>query len=130
MFFFLYYEEHDWVAHIKQHGYKIYYQGNSLVLHKESVSTGKDSPFKVYYLTRGRILFARRNTKGFQKLISMLYIYLITIPRITFGYLVKFRFDHVWAFWRAVWWNLTHHSGNVFFIAKTGEKSMIIAPLT
>ncbi len=112
--FFLYYEEHDWAAHIRKAGYKIYYQGNSLVLHKESISTGKDSPFKIYYLTRGRILFARRNTHGLQKLFALLYIYFITTPRITLGYLMKFRLDHVWAYWKAVWWNLTHHSGNIF----------------
>ncbi|MFK5856517.1 MAG: glycosyltransferase family 2 protein [Bacteroidota bacterium] len=112
--FFLYYEEHDWAAHIKKAGYKTYYQGNSLVYHKESVSTGKDSPFKIYYITRGRILFARRNTRGFKKLLSLLYIYLITTPRISIGYMLHFRFDLVWAFWRAVWWNLSHRSGIVF----------------
>jgi len=112
--FFLYYEEHDWAAHIKKAGYKTYYQGNSLVYHKESVSTGKESPFKIYYITRGRILFARRNTTGFKKLIALLYIYLITTPRISLGYMLKLRFDLVWAFWKAVWWNLTHRSGSVF----------------
>ncbi len=120
--FFLYYEEHDWAAHIIKYGYKIYYQGKSLVLHKESISTGKDSPFKVYYLTRGRILFARRNTKGFQKFLSLMYIYLVTSPRITLGYLVKFRMDHVWAFWKAIGWNLTHHSGNIFSLPKLVKK--------
>ncbi len=112
--FFLYYEEHDWAAHIRKAGYSIYYQGNSLVYHKESLSTGKDSPFKVYYLTRGRILFARRNTKGFQKLLALMYVYLITTPRITLGYVLRTRFDHVWAFWKAVWWNLTHRKGIIF----------------
>jgi GT2 family glycosyltransferase len=112
--FFLYYEEHDWAAHVKKAGYKIWYQGNSLVLHKESIATGKDSPFKVYYLNRGRILFARRNTSGLQKIMALLYIYMITTPRITLGYIIKFRFDHLWAYWKAVWWNLTHHKGIVF----------------
>lgn len=112
--FFLYYEEHDWAAHIKKAGYSIYYQGNSLVYHKESISTGKDSPFKIYYLTRGRILFARRNTKGIKKLLALFYIYFVTTPRITLEYMLKLRFDHVWAYWKAVWWNMTHHSGAIF----------------
>lgn len=107
--FFLYYEEHDWAAHIKKAGYKIYYQGKSLVLHKESISTVKNSAFQIYYLTRGRVIFARRNSKGFTKLLSMLYIYIITIPKITLGYLLKGRFDLIHAFWRAMYWNLTHH---------------------
>ncbi|RLD44719.1 MAG: glycosyltransferase family 2 protein [Bacteroidetes bacterium] len=112
--FFLYYEEHDWAAHIKKAGYTTYYQGKSLVYHKESVSTGKDSPFKIYYLTRGRILFARRNTTGFKKLIAFLYIYFITTPRISIGYMLKLRFDLVWAFWRAVWWNISHSNRAIF----------------
>lgn len=116
--FFLYYEEHDWAAHIREAGYSLYYQGNSLVYHKESLSTGKDSPFKAYYLTRGRILFARRNTKGLQKLLALLYIYFITTPRITLGYIVKFKFNHVWAYWRAVWWNLSHRNGIIFELPK------------
>lgn len=112
--FFLYYEEHDWAAHIRRAGYAIYYQGNSLVYHKESLSTGKDSPFKVYYLTRGRILFARRNTGGIKKLLALFYIYFFTTTRITIGYIFRLRFDHVWAYWRAVLWNLTHRSGIIF----------------
>ncbi len=116
--FFLYYEEHDWAAHIKGAGYRIFYQGKSLVYHKESISTVKDSPFQIYYLMRGRILFARRNTKGVNKLISLLYIYLITLPRITLQFLVRRRFDLIWAYWKAVWWNLTHHRGIVFEMPK------------
>jgi GT2 family glycosyltransferase len=116
--FFLYYEEHDWAAHIREAGYSLYYQGNSLVYHKESLSTGKDSPFKAYYLTRGRILFARRNTIGLQKLFALLYIFLITTPRITIGYIIKFKVNHIWAYWRAVWWNLSHRSGIIFELPK------------
>lgn len=122
--FFLYYEEHDWAAHIRKAGYKTYYNGKSLVYHKESVSTGKDSPFKTYYITRGRILFARRNTKGLQKLLALLYIYLITTPRITLEYLIKLQFKHIWAFWRAIWWNLTNRSGNVFQLPQLVQKEL------
>ncbi len=106
--FFLYYEEHDWAAHIKDFGYKIYYHGGSLVYHKESISTIKNSPFQTYYLSRGRILFSRRNTKGLKKIIALLYIYLIATPRITIGYVLKFEFTNMFAFWKAVAWNLTH----------------------
>ncbi len=114
--FFLYYEEHDWAAHIKKAGYTIYFCGDSLVLHKESISTVKNSPFQIYYLTRGRILFARRNTKGMQKVLSFLYLNIITVPKTTLVYLFKRRLDLVWAFWRAVFWNFTHLRGIVFEI--------------
>ncbi len=107
--FFLYYEEHDWASRIKRAGYKIYYQGKSLVLHKESISTVKDSPFQIFYLTRGRVIYARRNSKGFTRLLSNLYIYFVSVPKITLEYVFKGRFDLAMAFWKAMYWNLTHH---------------------
>lgn len=116
--FFLYYEEHDWAAHIKQAGYSIYYCGDSLVLHKESISTVKNSPFQIYYLQRGRFLFARRNTSGIKKILSFLFLNFVTLPKITLDFLLKGRFDLIWAFWKAVWWNFTHHKGIVFEMPK------------
>ena len=62
--YFLYYEEHDWAFRIKREGYKVFYEAGSLVYHKESISTGKESPLKIYYISRNRILFARRNYSG------------------------------------------------------------------
>ncbi|PLX13794.1 MAG: dTDP-Rha--alpha-D-GlcNAc-pyrophosphate polyprenol alpha-3-L-rhamnosyltransferase [Marinilabiliales bacterium] len=116
--FFLYYEEHDWAAHIERAGYKIYYQGKSLVLHKESISTVKDSPFQIYYINRGRILFARRNTKGFKRALTLLYLYFISGPKISLEFLSRNRLDLIKAYWRAVWWNITHQKSIVFGIPK------------
>ncbi len=62
--FFLYYEEADWCQRIKNAGYKIGYVHNSKVLHKESVTTGKMGALKVYYLSRNRLVFMRRNIYG------------------------------------------------------------------
>ncbi|MFA5727734.1 MAG: glycosyltransferase family 2 protein, partial [Saccharofermentanaceae bacterium] len=59
MAFFLYYEELDWGFRILKAGYKIYYGHNSLVFHKESISTGKQSPLKTYYINRSRLLYMR-----------------------------------------------------------------------
>jgi GT2 family glycosyltransferase len=109
--FFLYYEEHDWASRIKQAGYKIYFQGKSLVLHKESISTVKESPFQIFYLHRGRVLYARRNTKGFIKLLSLFYLYMIVLPKTIFSYAIKGRFDLALAYLKAMWWNLSHFKG-------------------
>ena len=54
--YFLYYEEHDWAEMVKRAGFKIFYQPKSYILHKESISTGKFSPLKTYYISRNRIL--------------------------------------------------------------------------
>lgn len=119
--FFLYYEEHDWAAHIEKAGYKIYYQGKSLVLHKESISTVKDSPFQIYYLNRGRILFARRNTSGLNRLLTLVYLYTISGPRISIGFLARGRFDLFIAYWKSVWWNITNKKNTVFELPKLNK---------
>ena len=54
--YFLYYEELDWGIRIRRAGYSLWFVHNSRVYHKESVSTGKKSPLKTYYLNRGRLL--------------------------------------------------------------------------
>lgn len=87
--FFLYYEEHDWCEIIKRAGYKVKYIGNSTIYHKESVSVGKDSPLKIYYMTRNRLLFMRRNYSGITLLISILFFIVFSIPKNTFTYLRK-----------------------------------------
>ncbi|MEM6893461.1 MAG: glycosyltransferase family 2 protein [Bacteroidota bacterium] len=108
--YFLYYEEHDWAEMIKRAGYKIFYQPKSYILHKESVSTGKFSPLKTYYISRNRILFARRNFKPLSLFVSLVFQVLVSIPKNLLKFTVKREFEHLKAFWRAVSWNLTHSS--------------------
>ena len=71
--YFLYYEELDWCTQIKQSGYSLYYEPRSIVFHKESQSTGLNSPLKSFYMTRNRMLYAARNLKGTGKLGSLIY---------------------------------------------------------
>ena len=59
--FFLYYEELDWSVNFTRHGYEIWYDPCCTIYHKESRTTGQDSPLKTYYITRNRLLFAQRN---------------------------------------------------------------------
>lgn len=75
--YFLYYEELDWSMMFKRAGYDIWYEPACTIFHKESQSTGQDSPLKAYYLTRNRLLFAKRNIQGIQKYIT--YCYLVGI---------------------------------------------------
>ena len=79
--YFLYYEELDWCASIKRAGYHLWYVHNSTILHKESISTGKMSPFKTYYMNRSRLLYLRRNVKGVTFIIAALYQAFVAIPK-------------------------------------------------
>lgn len=106
--YFLYYEEFDWCEQFKRHGYKIYYQYKSLIYHKESMTTGKNSPLKTYYITRNRILFMRRNVKLPARTIFVLYFIFLTIPKNTAQFLLKRESVHMKAFWNGIFWNLKH----------------------
>ena len=108
--YFLYYEEHDWAERIKNAGYQLYFVPESLVFHKESVSTGKLSPLKTYYINRNRFLFARRNIKGIKKHMALLYLTLIALPKGIIAHLSEQRADLAKAIWKAYVWNFVHFS--------------------
>jgi GT2 family glycosyltransferase len=107
--YFLYYEEFDWCEQIKKKGYKVYYQCKSLIYHKESMSVGKKSLLKTYYLCRNRILFMRRNVNFLPLCVFTLYFTFITIPKNTLMYLLQRETGHLKAFWRGISWNLSNH---------------------
>jgi len=102
--FFLYYEEFDWSEQIKRKGYHIYYQPGSLIYHKESMTTGKSSPLKTYYLTRNRILFMRRNAPWPALLVFATYFVFFTVPKNTLQFLIKGQRQHLRSFWKGILW--------------------------
>lgn len=104
--FFLYYEEWDWSARIVKAGYKIWYTANAEIFHKESVSVGKSNPMKVYYHTRNRILYMRRNVNLLQMTIFTLFFGLFTIPKSIVGYLARRQLQQMKYFIKGVFWNL------------------------
>ncbi len=79
--YFLYYEELDWSETIRRAGYRIGYEPRTTVFHKESATTGQQSPLRTYYLTRNRLLFARRNRRGAERLLSIGYQLGIALPK-------------------------------------------------
>ena len=78
--YFLYYEELDWSMMIRRAGYEIWYEPACTVYHKESQSTGQNSPLRTYFITRNRLLFVKRNVQGLDRYLS--YLYLTTIVAI------------------------------------------------
>jgi GT2 family glycosyltransferase len=108
--YFLYYEELDFAERVKRAGYKIYFQPNSSILHKESISTGKNSPLKTYYMNRNRLLFVRRNSSGITLFLAVIYFFLIPLPKNT----IKYLFDkkHLSALYRGVAWNIRNFNIN------------------
>ena len=105
--FFLYYEELDWGARIKACGYEIHYVGGASIFHKESVSTGRQSAFKTYYLYRNRLLYLRRNCKGWQRFLSIPFFLAISVPVHVTKHLLKGERQHALAILRGLGWHLS-----------------------
>ena len=79
--YFLYYEELDWSVRIREQGWKIAYDPRCTVFHKESATSGQQSPLRSYYLTRNRLLFAWRNLHGTARMLSVAYQLCIAVPK-------------------------------------------------
>lgn len=106
--YFLYYEELDWCEKFKQIGKEIWFTGKTYVYHKESISVGKASPLKIYFNTRNRMLFIRKNTGWLNTILFSIYFTLIACPKAVLKYLVSG--ESILAKWtlKGLWWNFTH----------------------
>jgi hypothetical protein len=100
--YFLYYEELDWSMMIRRAGYDIWYEPACTIFHKESQTTGQNSPLRTYYITRNRLLFAQRNQLGRTKYITYLYLISIVAIRDMLKYAFQWRWDIVRATTRGV----------------------------
>lgn len=100
--FFLYYEELDWSMMFTRAGYEIWYDPACTVYHKESQTTGQNSPLRTYYITRNRLLLVKRNYKGINKYLSYIYLIGIVAPRDIIKFTLKGRLDLVKAVYRGI----------------------------
>ncbi|WP_114750865.1 glycosyltransferase family 2 protein [Pleomorphovibrio marinus] len=99
-FFFLYYEELDYCERIKKAGYEIWYEPAACILHKESMSVGKNSLLKTYYMSRNRWVFLRRNVPWPLFLFTASYYFMVAIPKSLVNFAIKREWDHLKAYWR------------------------------
>ena len=101
--YFLYYEELDWSQKITDKGYKIGYEPRATVFHKESRTTGAESPLRTFYLTRNRLLFGWRNRTGAARYLTVLYQCGVAAPKNIAAAVLRRRWDLSWATVRGVW---------------------------
>lgn len=107
--FFLYYEEMDWNDHIKRAGYQIWVEPKVLIYHKESVSVGRASGLKEYFMNRNRILFIRRNApSAFTVIVFYTYFILLVTPRNIINYMRQGHKGFTALLLKAISWNFTH----------------------
>ncbi len=96
--FFIFYEELDWSARMRAAGIIIRYVGSSEVFHKESMSVGKENPFRTLYMTRNRLRFIWRNSSFIQKFSFGLYFTLVSVPVNSIRYVIKMKWSLLNAF--------------------------------
>ncbi|OKS85932.1 glycosyltransferase family 2 protein [Mucilaginibacter polytrichastri] len=105
--FFLYYEEMDWCDRIKKAGYEIWFVPQALIYHKESVSVGKASGLKEYFMNRNRILFIRRNAPFINRMFFYVYFVVLVTPRNIITYQKNKQKGFTTLLLKAIWWNIT-----------------------
>ena len=101
-YYFLYYEELDWSLMFTRAGYEIWYDPACTVFHKESQTTGQNSPLRTYYITRNRLLLVKRNYIGINKYLSYIYLIGIVAPRDIIKFTLQGRFDLIKAVYRGI----------------------------
>jgi GT2 family glycosyltransferase len=106
--FFLYYEELDWCERIKRAGYQSWVCTDAVIYHKESISVGKKSKLKEYFMNRNRILFMRRNAPVLNRAIFYAYFGLLVVPRNVLAYVKDKNYDFIPTLFKAIWWNFAH----------------------
>lgn len=104
--YFLYYEELDWCERFRNAGKQIWFTGKTKVYHKESISVGKESALKTYFMNRNRLLFIRKNTGLINTVLFTLFYVFAACPKTILQYYRKGRGDLIpWVF-KAIGWNL------------------------
>lgn len=105
--FFLYYEEFDWCDRIKKTGYEVWVDTRAMIYHKESISVGKATGLKEYFMNRNRILFIRRNAPLPARLFFYAYFVCMVTPRNILSYITKGYKGFTALLLKAIWWNVT-----------------------
>ena len=106
--YFLYFEELDWAERIKKVGYDLHVNLDAAIYHKESVSVGKRSALKEYFMTRNRILFMRKHAPRLAFLGFCAYYTLVVTPRNLLTYLKNGEYGYIKVFFMAIRWHFTH----------------------
>lgn len=106
--YFLYYEELDWCERIRKAGYEIHVDLGALIYHKESVSVGKRTALKEFFMNRNRILFIRKNAPGTTFFIFCCYFLAAVVPRNIFQYIKNKEYHFIPVFLRAITWHFSN----------------------
>lgn len=103
--YFLYYEELDWGNRLSKLNMKIGVCLSSEIIHKESATIGKISECKLYFMTRNRILFARKHFTRIERTAFAAFFLLVSFPKNVFLFLIKNDLGSVRTYLEAIKWH-------------------------
>lgn len=106
--YFMYYEEHDFTLRAHQQGWGMYFCAEASIHHRQSISIGQESPLKLYYLVRNRILFMRRFYGGLQFGLFLAYFMGLGFPKMLVKYLAKGKWRHLSNMYKGLIWHVKH----------------------
>lgn len=106
--YFLYYEELDWCERIRRSGYRIFFEPSALIYHKESVSVGKTTALKEFFMHRNRILFVRKNAGAAVFMLFCIYYAAVVVPKSMIRHILDGRHRLIPVMFRAIGWHFTH----------------------
>lgn len=113
--FFIYFDDADLSARIIKKGFKILYQPKALVYSRTSLKNSGKTAMQVYYTTRNRILYMRRNCDFFQFSVFAFFFTLIVFPFNLIRFGLTRKFGHLLAFMKAILWNFkTKKTNNTY----------------
>lgn len=112
--YFLYYEELDWCEKFRRAGKQIWFTGKTKIYHKESISVGKESTLKTYFMYRNRFLFIRKNTGALTTFIFGLYYLLVVCPKDIITYYLGGKKNLIPWLLRGVSWNFNNSKNSTF----------------
>lgn len=81
--YFIYFDDVDFCARVIKNGYPIIYEPKSIVWHKVgSFTGGSQSPNAIYYGTRNKLYFMKKNSSFVQFIVFFFVFYLVRLLRI------------------------------------------------
>lgn len=118
--YFLTYEDVDWCYKLKKAGYKLVLVGGTKLYHKKEVGgPTNENPLRTYFLSRGQVLFMKKNA-GWRNIIFFPYLFLLLYPIKVLLFLKKGYFKSIGKLTRGIWDAIFHEK--VFVYNKEGEQ--------
>jgi GT2 family glycosyltransferase len=105
--FFAYSEELDLCRRAREAGCRILFVPSAHVWHKKAATLCQRRPEYTYYLTRGRLIYARKHLGwGAFLFVFLPYFVAVKILKAMVVFAFQGRWHNIGALFRAVWWNV------------------------